>query len=97
MKHKTKAWRSMIYAVIQTVKISIVLLIFVLVVGCATIHFTVTSAPVKPEDAGSYTAPNPKLAVRVQVANFEIRQIDTQYPEREKISFVSISRLLYLT
>ena len=55
--------------------------------GCTPVHFTVSSAPVRPEDAARYALANPELAVRLQVADFEIRNVDTQYRENEKDLF----------
>lgn len=59
-------------------------LLMVFLAGCSTVHFSVSSAPVRPEDTGRFAVPNPEVPTRVQIANFDICQVDTQYPEREK-------------
>lgn len=61
-----------------------IVLLMVALAGCSTVHFSVSSAPVRPEDTGRFAEPNPEVSARVQIANFEIRQVDTQYPEQEK-------------
>jgi curli biogenesis system outer membrane secretion channel CsgG len=64
-----------------------VVLLAVTATGCSTVHYTVSSAPVRPEDTGRFAVANPEVPVRVHITNFEIRQVDTQYPEREKELF----------
>lgn len=71
----------------QAFKIVCVGLLMVMLAGCSTVHFSVLSAPVKPEDTGRFAVSNPDISARVQIANFEIRQVDTQYSEREKELF----------
>lgn len=55
--------------------------------GCRTAHFAVQDAPAQPEHRGSFKVASPELPVVVAIANFDIEQVDTQYPEREKELF----------
>lgn len=55
--------------------------------GCPSTHFTVRSAPVNPEDSPRYLLTNAEDPVRVQVADFQILRVDTQFPEDEKDLF----------
>lgn len=64
-----------------------VVLLMVTLACCSTAHFSVTSVPVRPEDTGRFAVSNPDVLAGVQIANFEIRQVDTQYPERKKELF----------
>ncbi len=71
----------------QSLRIVAVILLAVAAMGCSTTHYTVLSAPVSPEDTGRFVTANPEIPVRVQITNFEIRKVDTQYPEKEKELF----------
>ena len=71
----------------RLVKTLVMLLLIFAVEGCSTVHYTESSAPIRPEDAGRFAVANPEIPIRVQIANFEIRQIDTQYSELEKDLF----------
>ena len=68
-------------------KFLLVAMIMIVFAGCSPVHFTVTSAPIRPEDTGRFAVYNPAIPVGVQIANFEIRKVDTQYPEKEKELF----------
>src|SRR5438094_5784714 len=57
------------------------------VIGCHRAHFTVQSAPPRPEDTGSFRTQSPEMSAVVQIANFTVRTVDTQYPDREKDMF----------
>jgi hypothetical protein len=58
------------------------------VLACTSpVHFTVHSAPVQPEHLGSYKLADPDLPVVVGITNFNVRRVDTQYPEVEKRLF----------
>lgn len=55
--------------------------------GCHRAKFTVQNAPAAPEFLGSYKVPNPEMPVVIQLANFNIRTVDTQYNASGKEAF----------
>jgi hypothetical protein len=63
------------------------LIAIVIFAGCAPVHFTVNSAPVAPEHTGSFKTNAPEIPVTVQITNFVIETVDTQYSENEKELF----------
>ncbi len=70
--------------------------------GCYRAHFAVQSAPVPAEQAASFKTASPEVPAVVQVANFAVGAVDTQYTEEEKESFrkhfaVAIANLLQET
>lgn len=77
-----RSWRGLRSVIVG---ISVVVA-FVILSGCGA-HFTVSSDPIRPEDATRYSAANPEIPVRVQVVNFEIREVDAKYPEDDKNLF----------
>lgn len=66
--------------------LTVILLLFIST-GCSSVHYTVSSAPVRVKDTGRFATSNPEVPVKVQITNFEIRHVDTQYPEKEKTLF----------
>ena len=67
--------------------ICLIAVIITIIHGCARVHFTVTSAPVPPEHAPSFKTEAAEIPVVVQITNFVINKVDTQYPESEKEVF----------
>lgn len=59
------------------------LLTSVVLVACSP-KFNVTSAPAAPKDLGSFKTQSPSIPVTVQITNFSIGRVDTQYTEEEK-------------
>jgi hypothetical protein len=57
------------------------------VFGCHGAHFTVQNAALLPEQAPSFKTASPEVPAIVQIANFTIGAVDTQYPEEEKNVF----------
>ena len=55
--------------------------------GCAPVHFTVNNAPVAPEHTGSFKTTTPEIPLNVQITNFIVESVDTQYSEKEKELF----------
>jgi hypothetical protein len=51
--------------------------------GCHRIHYAATS-PMNPEDTGHFILAKAPTPSRIQISNFEIGEVDTQYPEKEK-------------
>jgi hypothetical protein len=50
-------------------------------------HFTVQNAPLPPEQAGSFRTERPEIPQTVQIADFKINRVDTQYHDSEKDLF----------
>lgn len=65
----------------------VVVTITVWMLGCASTHFTVYSAPASPENMGSYKMESATIPVTLQISNFVIGKVDTLYPENEKEIF----------
>ena len=63
------------------------LIAIVIFAGCAPVHFTVNNAPVAPEHTGSFKANAAEIPVTVQITNFVIETVNTQYSENEKELF----------
>lgn len=50
--------------------------------SCGRTNFTVKSYPIRPEDVPKVTVNNADIPVSVQIANFKIRKVDTQYTKK---------------
>lgn len=59
----------------KAVKIPCVVLLMIALAGCSPLHVSVGPAPVRPEDTGRFITPNSEVPARVQIPNFEIRQV----------------------
>ena len=64
--------------------IAVGLLVAAMIVGCARRQFVVSSAPARPENAPHYRAPSPELPVVVQISNFTLRNVDTQFSDTDE-------------
>ena len=65
---------------------TLLLITIVIFAGCAT-HFKVNRPPIAPDHTGSFKTNAPEIPVAVQITNFVIETVDTQYPENEKELF----------
>lgn len=62
--------------------------------ACSSVHFTVRSAPSAPEHLGAFRTDSPEVPAVLQISNFTIGTVDTQYPESEKALFRQTFALL---
>jgi hypothetical protein len=64
------------------------------VTGCTSVHYTVRSAPSPPEHLGAFRLESPDIPAVLQISNFTVGNVDTQYPNSEKALFRQTMALL---
>ena len=77
----------------RTARVLCATAVMVSVTACSSVHFTVRSTPSAPEHLGAFRTDSPEVPAVLQIANFTVGTVDTQYPESEKALFRQIFAL----